>query len=165
LIPLNASDRLQRALDLAYRHLNRRDRTVGEMRRHLARHGIESDATEAAIQELSEQGYLDDARFARLFAEDKRSLEHWGSDRIKRSLLERGVDRDLIESVLANADAGNGEHERALELLRHRFPSPPRDRRDRDRALGVLIRKGYDGDVALDVLAAYSRRAGRPELQ
>ncbi len=34
---------------------------------------------------------------------------------------------------------------------------PPRERRDRDRALGMLIRKGYDSELALDALAAHVR--------
>jgi regulatory protein len=44
-------------------------------------------------------------------------------------------------------------------VLRQRFPSPPRDRRERERALGILLRKGYDIELALDALAAYDRGA------
>src|SRR5689334_14788344 len=56
-------------LEVAYRYLNRRDRTEGEVRRHLAGKGVEDGAAQAAIQTLREQGYVDDARYARLFAE------------------------------------------------------------------------------------------------
>jgi regulatory protein len=161
---LETGDRVRRALELAYRQLNRREQTISEMRRHLARRGIEDEAVDGAIEELTEQGYLDDARYARLFAEDKRALEQWGSDRIKRSLQDRGIELDVIEASLTT-DVNDSDHDRALELLIRRFPSPPRDRRERDRALGLLIRKGYDSDLALEVLAAYSRGAERPDLQ
>jgi regulatory protein len=144
-------------LELAYRYLNRRDRTEGEVRRHLAGKGVEADAAEAAIETLRDHGYVDDARYARLFAEDKRALEGWGTDRIRGTLALRGIDRDLIEAAVA-ADGGAGaEMERALEILRRRFPSPPRERRDRDRALAVLLRKGYDAELALDALAVHAR--------
>ena len=107
---------------------------------------------------LGDQHVLDDGRYARLFVEDKRNLEHWGADRIRRTLSSRGIDRELIEQALsAEALDGGGELERAVELLRDRFPNPPRDRKERDRALGVMLRKGYDGEVALDALAAYTR--------
>lgn len=154
-------DRLQHALDLAYGYLNQRYRTVSELRRHLDQKGLETEMVEGAVGTLVDQGYLDDARFARLFAADKRELEQWGSDRIRRGLLSRGVDRDLVDATLYE-EAPDGEPRetelvRALELLRRRFPSPPRDRRDRDRALGVLLRKGYDTDVALDALLTYAR--------
>jgi len=44
-----------------------------------------------------------------------------------------------------------------VALLRRRFPTPPRERRDRDRALGALIRKGFESKLALDALSAYAR--------
>ena len=33
----------------------------------------------------------------------------------------------------------------------------PADRRERERALGVLLRKGYESELALDALSAYAR--------
>jgi SOS response regulatory protein OraA/RecX len=44
-------------------------------------------------------------------------------------------------------------------LLRRRFPDPPRERRERERALSMLLRKGYESELALDALAAHSRAA------
>ena len=109
-----------------------------------------------AVGELLENGYLDDARYARLFAEDKRALEQWGAERIRRELVRRGIDRELIASALAAGET-ESELDRALALLRQRFPAPCSDRRERDRALGMMMRKGYDSEVALDALAAHAR--------
>jgi regulatory protein len=152
-------ERLEHALGLAYRHLNRRERTVQEMRRHLAKRGVDDPTTEAALVALTEQGYLDDARLARLFAEDRRELDQWGSQRIKRGLIARGIEPELAGATVGDRSEpdGEGELERALALLRRRFPIPPRERRERDRALGVLLRKGYAYEHALDALAAHAR--------
>jgi regulatory protein len=152
--PDTAEARVQRALELAYRYLNRRERTEAEVRQRLEREDLGSATVEAALSTLSEQGYLDDSRFVRLFTEDKRQLEQWGSDRIRRSLRQRGIDPELIEAALGEQTAAS-ELEQALELLRRRFSQPPADRRERDRALGVLLRKGYAMELALDALAAY----------
>ena len=134
---------------VAFRYLNRRERTVSEMRGHLLDRGIGTEAAEDVIDELREQGYLDDARYARVFTQDKRTLEQWGNERIRRALLDRGVDRELIDEALGE---DRGELGRAVALLRGRFPGPPRDRLERERALGVLLRKGYDAELALDAL-------------
>jgi regulatory protein len=123
--------------------------------RHLEYKGVSAETVAQVLEALTENGILDDARFARLFVQDKRELEQWGAERIRRGLLERGLDRELIAEVLDDAD--EPELDRALAILQRRFPSPPRERRERDRALGVLIRKGYDPDLALDALAAYGR--------
>lgn len=147
---------------LAFRYLSRRERTVTEMRRHLFGKGIDASVVEEVVEELSDQGYLDDARYARVFAQDKRELEQWGNERIRRALLERGIDRDLVDETLAQDENGNGagggELARALAVLRKRFPGPPRDRLERERALGVLLRKGYDPELALDALSGYARQ-------
>jgi regulatory protein len=151
-------DGLEHALGIAWSYLNRRDRTVAEMRRHLERAAVADHDIEQALATLSGAGYLDDARFARLFAADKRALEHWGSDRIERSLLARGIAAELVRETIAGA-THESELDRALSLLQRRFPTAPANRRDRDRALGVLLRKGYDSELALDALAAHSRAA------
>jgi regulatory protein len=154
-------ERLQSALELAFAVLNRRERTVEELRLQLERKGVAADTARECVRVLTRDGYLDDARFALMFVHDKRELGGWGSERIARGLAARGIDRDLIASALSldEHDRGGGETEfdRALALLRHRFPSLPRERRERDRALGMLIRKGFESELAVDVLAAYAR--------
>jgi regulatory protein len=156
-----SEEQLQRALDVAYALINRRDRSVSEVRAQLERKGMAEPVREAAVRTLSEQGFLDDERFARLFVADKRELEQWGNERIRRGLLARGIERELADAALAHA--GVQEHDvqseldRALALLRRRFPHPPEDGRERERALRVLLRKGYESELALEALAAHSR--------
>ena len=151
-------DQLQRAVELAYRYLNPRDRTEAEVRRRLEQAEFTTAVIEEALETLGDQGVLSDRRFASLFIEDKRNLERWGNDRITRALTQRGIDRELIADALAD-DTTQDELERAVELLRERFPNPPQDRRERDRAFGVMLRKGYDMELAVDALAAYARGA------
>jgi len=158
---LGTDEQLQRALDLGYSYLNRRERTVVEVEHQLAREGIVPELIEAAIRRLGEQGFLDDDRFARLFVADKRELEQWGAERIRRGLLSRGIDRDLAEIALGSGrepeELEESELDRALALLRRRFPTRLADRRERERALGVLLRKGYESELALDALDAHAR--------
>ena len=140
--PLNRpEERLQHALGLAYRFLNRRERTTSEVRQRLEREALDGATVTETIATLSEQGYLDDTRFARVFTEDKRNLEQWGADRIRRTLRERGLDSELIETALAQQTT-ESELEQALELLRRRVAAPPADRRERDRALGTPAAQG-----------------------
>jgi regulatory protein len=151
-------DHLQRALDLAYRYLGHRDRTVAEVRRHLEVKRVEPATIDAAVAELHEQGYLDDARFAQRFAEDRRALDAWGADRIERKLRDAGVAAEHIEAALATRRADE-ERDAAIELLRRRLSTPPRDDRSRERALGLLVRRGYDLELAYDAVRAFERAA------
>lgn len=157
----NAGERLQRGLELSFAYLNRRERTEQELRAQLDRKGVSAEIAQACLAELTAQGYVDDGRYALMFVHDKRELQGWGSERIHRGLAQRGIGADRIEAALAEHEAqwagGESELDRALALLARRFPTPPRERRERDRALGALIRKGFESELALDALTAYAR--------
>jgi regulatory protein len=146
--------RLQRARELAWRSLNRRDRTISEIQRLLTSKQFEPEVVERVVAELREQGYLDDAAYARRFADDRRRLDAWGAERIERRLIALGVDREHIAAAVAEQDHP-GELAAAVELLERRFGAPPETRRDRERALGMLLRKGYETEVALDALRRF----------
>jgi regulatory protein len=153
--------RLQHARDVAWKALNRRERTVAEMARLLAAKRVEPSAIETVVEELCEQGYLDDESYARRFAEDRRRLDEWGAERIERKLVSLGVDRDVIAGAVGQQDH-DAEMTAALELLARRFPHPPQTPRDRDRALGMLVRKGYSLELAHDALRRHAGVAGEP---
>jgi regulatory protein len=157
-VTVPSEERLQHALDLAYRYLGRRDRTVAEVRERLEAEQVQAEVIDATIAELQDQGYLDDARYAQRFVEDRRTIDAWGAERIERKLMAVGIDPALIAAALGERGAAE-ELEAAVAVLRRRFPHAPAGDRDRDRALGLLVRKGYDVELAYDAVRAYERDA------
>lgn len=152
---LDREAQLQRARDVAWRSLNRRDRTAAELRRALADKRVEPAVIDTVLAELEAGGYVDDAAYARRFAEDRRRLDAWGSDRIEQRLLGLGVEPEHVAAALDGQATGE-ELDAALALLARRFPQPPQTPRDRDRALGVLVRKGYALELAYDALRRHA---------
>lgn len=146
---------LERALALAYRYVGRRERTERELREHLEARDFAAGIVDEAVAELCRVGYVNDARYAQLFAQDKRELEGWGSERIVRALRDRGLAPDLVAAAVDGREREQ-ELEQALVLLRRRCPEPPRERRERDRALGILLRKGYESELALEALQLHT---------
>jgi regulatory protein len=153
-----SQERLQHALDVAYRFLGRRDRTVAEVRGRLEADGIDAELVDGAIAELTRQGYLDDARYAQRFAEDKRELDRWGSERIARELHRRGVADELIEAAVADRSR-EAELQTALLLLQQRAPSVTDDR-ERDRAWRLLVRRGYEAELAYEAVRRHEQGGG-----
>ncbi len=149
----------ERTLELAYRTLSTRDRTVAEVRAFLERKGVAPDAIDHAVAELTDARFLDDERYARLFAEDKRGIERWGSQRIERDLRKRGVPDHLIEAALAVTDRDD-ELAMAVGLLSEKLP-PCESDRDRDRAWRLLVRKGYEPELAYEAVREHGRQAER----
>ena len=138
--------------------MSTRDRTVAELRSYLERKRVEPEAIEHAVRELTAAGYLDDARFAHRFAEDKRLLERWGCERIERDLHRRGVPPHLVEAAVSGQEREQ-ELRAAIDLLAERLPAPPVGDRERDRAWRLLVRKGYEPELAYEAVRTHGRQA------
>jgi len=148
----------ERAIDLAYKAVARRDLTVAELRTRLERKHVPPEAIDDAVAELQETGFLDDARYARQFAEDKREIDQWGTDRIAMDLRRRGIAPQLIDAAVST-HSRDSELRTAFLLLEQRYPTAPRDDRERDRAWQMLVRRGYTPEIAYDAIRAYERAA------
>jgi regulatory protein len=155
--PQDPEARLEHARALAWGALNRRERTEAELRALLARRRVDPEDAEVVVRELLETGYVDDVRFAERFADDRRRLDEWGGERIEQRLRALGVVPDVARAAAARA--AEEELEAAVGILRRRVPAPPTTPRERDRALAILLRRGYAPDVAYDALR---RHAGVP---
>jgi regulatory protein len=153
---LDPEARLQHARDVAWRALNRRDRTAAEIRGVLESKRVEPELAEHVLRELVEHGYVDDARYARMFAEDRRRLDGWGRERIERRLVALGVAAEHVAAAL-DARGREEEFEAAMEHLRRRAPDPARTLAERDRQLRLLLRRGYAAELAYE---AVRRHAG-----
>ena len=145
------------AYELALKALGYKERTESELRGWLAARGVEDPEIEEVIALLTEAGAVDDAGFARRYAEDKRLLAGWGPDRIVRALEGRGVAREHIESALGGEDE-SAQLERATALLLSRGMSCETER-ERERALGLLVRRGYPLELAYDAVRVTEREA------
>jgi regulatory protein len=110
------------------------------------------------VAELEETGFLDDARYARQFTEDKRELDQWGSERIARDLRRRGIAHQLIDAAVSTRSR-DSELRTAVLVLEQRQLAAPQDDRERDRAWQMLVRRGYTPEIAYDAIRAYERAA------
>jgi len=104
--------------DQALRILAQRDHSCQELRGKLLARGVSGEALEPLLQDLVRLGYLDDQRFAVLFARD-RIRRGKGRLRIVQELVARGIPRDLAELVLEQ-ESPEGEIDRAEGLARLR---------------------------------------------
>lgn len=127
---------------------------MAELRARLERAGIDTQTIDEALATVIEQGYLNDERYAQLLAEDRRSLDGWGVERIRDRMMRAGIDRSLIEITLAPFDAAS-ERDAAVTLLRRRLPAPPTNARERQQAFALLIRQGFETEVAYDAVRVH----------
>jgi regulatory protein len=97
---------------------------------------------------------LDDARYAERFADDRRTLSGWGPERIELELSRRGIPAELIEPALSRRTRED-ELAAARSLVAERY-SALEDDRARNRAWQMLVRRGYDAELAYDALRGFA---------
>lgn len=145
------------AFDVAVAALRRKERASAELADWLRRRGYGDDEVDDAIVRLIEARELDDERFARGYAEDKRALRGWGAERIREGLAARGIAEPVIEAAL-EADSEVAQVARAADLLATRGRALSEES-DRARALGFLTRRGYGYEVAHEAIRQATKRA------
>ena len=133
----------------ALKALMRRSHSTYEMRKALERRADDKKLVRQVLDRLKEHKYLDDARYAAMFARHRSENRRQGRHRIARELLARGVpDRHIetaLDEVLRDVDAGaqvRKRIERKLRSLRG-----PLDDRKLASLYGALLRAGFDSDI------------------
>jgi regulatory protein len=139
------------ALQYAFLLLSYKARTVSELKQRLTRKGFSPDIISHALQRLAELKMIDDAGFARRFAEDRITIGHKGKWRVRGELLKRGVAREHIEDALATApDETAAAREVAQKYLsRNRRLEPDVLKR---RLYAFLARRGFSPDTIRHVI-------------
>lgn len=155
-------------MEVAARFLATRPRTRWEVERRLRRAGTEEPEILAALDRLTELGYLDDAAFARWWAEQRDRHSPRGRRMIEAELRQRGVPRDVIEAFREDhavpertpedAALPGDEAERAREALATHLRGRPMpvDAKAMRRVGMYLMRRGFDADVVRSTLRAAS---------
>lgn len=134
------------AVDRALRFLTLRPRSVGEVKQNLARNGVAPLVVDAAIERLTQIGYLDDRVFASLWVEDRNRFKPTSPKALRYELKQKGVENAVIDAALADLDAGTAAYRAAESQLKKLRGST--QRAFRDRLTAYLLRRGFNRDLA-----------------
>lgn len=123
-----------RALD----YLARRPRSEWEVRDYLKRKDYDSPTIDIILNKLSE--YINDKKFAEAWVSNRRLLKPTSLRRLKLELMQKHVDKDVIEQVLAGDD---GSETAALKELIAKKSSQSRYQ-DQQKLIAYLLRQGFN---------------------
>ena len=116
--------------------------------------GFPEAAAEAAADEMERLGFVDDERYAQMYAEAAFRLKKHGWRRVSYDLSQKGIDRNVAEKVakeLAPEPAAVLD-----EILAGRVGADLETEAGCRRCIATLSRYGYDN---ADIAAAMRRRA------
>lgn len=98
---------------------------------------------EEAAEYVSELGYINDEEYAPKLAEYLIRRKRWGVRRVRLEMLHRGLDRELVENILADISTDELDEE-LLTLIEKKYSAKVQDYGDRRRTIAALARRGYD---------------------
>ena len=91
---------------------------------------------------LEELGLLNEERFARSYVDELLRRKHLSKSGLKTALIQKGVQRDIIETVLEEVEVDPVEQVR--ELLATKFKTRDfSDEKQKTRTVNALLRLGY----------------------
>jgi regulatory protein len=131
------------AFSAACRMLARRSHSRMELKQKLERKGYSPEAVAATLDRLCQQGYLDDLAIARRWAEHLAGERLCGRGRITAYLLQKGVDRDILDAVQQELWQRFSEEDLARRALQKRFAGPA----PTGKAVTFLKSRGFSAEV------------------
>lgn len=150
----------ERLLTSSFRFLSVRPRSIYEVKEYLARklqkwNEVDSGVIEGVLNRLEELEYLDDRKFAVWVLESRSRRSPRGSRLIERELIQKGINKNLIEEVLSKE---NGTLESELSLaakaiqkkvqLWQKLPVLER----KNKLYGFLIRRGFRWEIVKKIV-------------
>jgi len=161
--------------DAAIKILMRRAHSVSEMKKALIRRTADQDLIQKVIARLKQNGYIDDARYAKQFARQRTEGRKQGKFRVARDLRARGVPDRHIEAALEEAAQNTDEASIVRQRIERKLRSFRSPRSDRSGHLQVgrqganlderklaslyrsLLRAGFSADVIRHELQSLTR--------
>ena len=125
------------------RYCEYQDRSEMEVRRKMAQLLVPEGERDNLMQQLKEDQFVDDERFAESFIRGKINQKRWGRIKIRAELQQHGISADLISRKLAEAD-----EERYFENLRYLADKWRQENLDGEwpKLIRHLLTKGYTMD-------------------
>lgn len=152
--------------DYAVRALANRARSSDELRFRLRGKAARLSDVEPVIARLKDLGYLDDKRFAEMYALMRVENDGFGRARVLQDLQRRRVTPKLAEPAVSRALEDKNEEEMVAAYIERRMPSivagaHTGDERKLAAAYRKLRRAGFSPGAILTVLRRF---AAHPEL-
>lgn len=137
-------------LERARRFCAYRERASSEVIQKLKEWSTGPDETNAIVEELKNENFLDDRRFAEAFVRGKFGIKKWGRLRIKVELRRKGIQEQMISHALSAIV--EDEYEAALRSLIDKKADSLEDPSSfaaRQKIIKYAQSKGYETDLIM----------------
>ena len=140
---------LKKAKNQALRYLSYRDRSKWEVIQYLEKKEHSHLAIQQTLQYLENLDYIDDKRFALQWGQFKINKKKLGRNRLYLELLNKGIDREILDNILCTLYENNSEIQLATECARKKWETLKgiEVKKKKKRLFQHLKRRGFSADI------------------
>ena len=112
----------------------------------------EKDQTEI-LNYLIDNRFVDDERFARSFVRSKINQSGWGVNKIRFHLMQKGIDKDVIDEAMQSLDE-EAYRQRLRDILttKAKTVKAANDFEKKRKLAAYAMQKGFEGNLVWEVL-------------
>ncbi len=141
------------AKETAMKRLDRRECSSLEIHNYLIDKGVTEEVVTQVVEELKSREYIHDGRYARMYVRSQ-TLKSKGPHFIRQKLTEKGIRLELNEiKELSEEVSKISEAESAKLILERKYPNAQTDRKETQRAINGLLRRGFSYSVIQSLLS------------
>ncbi len=129
------------------------DRCHAEVEQKMRDFLLIPEAKDEIFLYLIEENYLNEERFVRSYIRGKFYIKHWGRNKIKMNLKQKGITEKLISNSMDEID--ESDYKKTLIKIYQNYFSTQKgfeDYQRKSKTIKHVLSKGYEYDLVLEIL-------------
>ena len=140
-------------LDKMAKYCAYQERCVNDVRDKLKTFEIPEEEKTKIIDYLLDNRFVNDERFAKSFVRGKVNQSGWGVNKIRFHLIQKGIDKNIIDEALGQTDE-EVYRQRLIEILKTKAKTvkASSDFEKKRKLAAYAMQKGFEGSLVWETL-------------
>ena len=140
-------------LDKMAKYCAYQERCVKDVRDKLKTFDLPQEGKDKILDYLLDNRFVNDERFAKSFVRGKINQSGWGVNKIRFHLIQKGIDKEIIDEALGQTDEET-YRQRLIDILKTKSKTVKAENDfERKRKLAAYaMQKGFEGSLVWEVL-------------
>ena len=140
-------------LDKMAKYCAYQERCVKDVKDKLKAYDIPQESKDEILDYLLDNRFVNDERFARSFVRGKVNQSGWGMNKIRFHLMQKGIDKDVIDEAFGQTDE-EVYKQKLIDILKAKAKTVKAETDfERKRKLAAYaMQKGFEGSLVWEVL-------------
>ena len=143
-------------LDKMAKYCAYQERCVKEVRDKLKTFDIAEEDKTKILDYLLDNRFVNDERYAKAFVRGKVNQSGWGINKIRFHLIQKGINKDIIDEALGQTDK-EAYHQRLIDILKTKAKTikAASDFEKKRKLAAYAMQKGFEGSLVWEVVKEF----------